>query len=111
MLSKTTKEPKVKKISNSRVGYHIQTRREFITNTGSMYGQRLGENGFVVYSYGPDWPLALWNGRFWLLNTERKTATTNRHNAITRLACADYVGAPKLEVEHAIKRMHREANA
>lgn len=101
----------MKKISNSRVGYHIAERKEFITTTGSMYGQKLGENGFVVYSYGTHWPLALWNGRFWLLNTERKTATTNRHGVIARLACKDWVGCPKIELEHAIKRMHREVSA
>jgi hypothetical protein len=101
----------MKRISNNRVGYHIQTRSEFQTHTGSMYGQKLGDNGFVVYSYGPHWPLALWNGRFWLLNTERSSVTTNRHNTITRLACPDWVGCPKIELEHAIKRMYREVSA
>jgi len=101
----------MKKISNSRVGYHIQTRSEFTTHTGSMYGMKLGDNGFVVYSYGPHWPLAMWNGRFWLLNTERSSVTTNRHNTIARMACKDWVGCPKIELDAAIKCMHLEGSA
>ena len=100
----------MKRISNNRVGYHIQVRSPFVTHTGSMYGEKIGDNGFVVYSYGPHWPLAFWNGRFWLLNTERSSVTTNRHNTIARLACNGWVGCPKIELEAAIKRNEKVIN-
>lgn len=92
----------MKRISNNRVGYHITTRSEFITNTGSMYGQKLGDNGFVVYSYGPHFPLSFHNGKFWLLNTERYTQTTSKQSGICREACVDWVGCDKAFIINAI---------
>ena len=56
---------------------------------GNLKGRWVTPDLYVVYSYGEHWPLAAWlPWEQWYVNTERNSATTNRHcNQVMAALC------------------------
>ncbi len=90
------------KVANCRASWHIKKLLEFSNHTGTLYGQKVGRHGYAVYSYGPHFPLAFHNGKFWILNTERYSQTTSKQSGICREACVNWVGCDKAFIINAI---------
>lgn len=76
----------------------IRSREEF--KAAAVTGTWVRHDRYVVYSYGPHWPLAIWTDRTgWVCNsTSYHRPTTNRHMALVRLAL-DYAVTPTRNVE------------
>lgn len=91
------------KVANCRASWHIKKLLEFINHTGTLYGKKVGLHGYAVYSYGPHFPLAFHNGKFWLLNTGNYwSQTTKKQSNICREACVNYVGCNTAFIINAI---------
>lgn len=100
---------KLEKISNSRVAYFVRHHRPFSTHTGSMYAQIVGDH-YIVYSYGPHWPLAVWNGRYWMVNTEKYSRTTSFQSGICRTACINWIGCDTATIKSAAEKAYETLN-
>lgn len=60
----------------------LPERQPFKNSTGSLYGKTEQPGLYVVYSYGPHWPLAVWTqDTGWMLNEDKTSPTTTRHRA------------------------------
>lgn len=95
-----------KRVSNRDAATYIETRQEFESNTGSLYGiysagyypstgilprehrealgkawERAGTNLFTVYSYAT--PIAWHDGEKWTRPDVKYSPTTSRHQGLT----------------------------
>jgi len=84
-------------ITNRQVGFHVVNQDEFKTKNGALYAQKTANGVYVVYSYGPHFPIVAcirgtWFAnieRFrgtWFANSERYAVATTRHQIAAR-AC------------------------
>jgi hypothetical protein len=82
----------------------VAARREFKGN--SIYAQ-WEEDAYVVYSYGPHWPLAIYipHLELWFVNTDKYSSTTSRHLSSLRLS--DYVACDKAQMGYIKRTMLR----
>lgn len=69
----------MKRITNRHAGAHAGAHTPF--QGSNLYGEALPGGGFVVYSYGPHWPLYVWDGCQWYENADRYSNSTTRHAA------------------------------
>ena len=62
----------------------IQARLPFKGN--SMFGETVGDRGYAVYSYGYHFPMAYYDGYTWLVNEDKYSPSTTRHQSYVRQA-------------------------
>lgn len=67
-----------KKTSNAKARQLVQKRESFVGS--NTYGEWVG-NTYVVYSYGPHWPMFIWVNSQWYQNEERYSVTTSKHSS------------------------------
>ena len=72
----------MKRIANRRAGEHAAQCTPF--KGSNPYGETLPNGGFVVYSYGPHWPLYIYDGCTWYENASRVSPSTTRHRSQAR---------------------------
>ena len=87
----------MKRITNRRAGDYVGQCTPF--KGSNLYGEALPLGGFVVYSYGPHWPLYIYDGCTWYENASRITPSTSRHRSQARpytrgMGCADTLLTP-----------------
>lgn len=63
---------------------YVEAKKPFQTSNKQLYGNWLRTNGsllYVVYSYGPHWPLFIWDETTatWYHNTDKYSVTTSKH--------------------------------
>lgn len=66
----------------------IRNLTPFKSSTGSLYGVKFDDR-YVVYSYGTHFPIAVHCDNHWYINTDRRSATTSKHQAVLRQALCD----------------------
>ncbi len=69
------------RVSNREAATLVQRREQFYANNHTLYGVKCWDGGlYVVYSYGPHFPLVVWDpAAGWLHNQDHYSATTARH--------------------------------
>ena len=76
--------PSTPVVPNRSARQYVRNREEFRNRTRepSLYAVDHGPI-YVVYSYGPHWPLFIYNKetRVWVENTDRYSVTTSRHRS------------------------------
>lgn len=72
------------KISGQKARAYVQARKPFTNHNGQLYGKWDGAV-YVVYSYGPHWPLFIYDAKHdvWFENEDRYSATTSKHRSQT----------------------------
>jgi hypothetical protein len=63
---------------------YVQSGMPFRTSNGTLYGCWVGtqpDKTYVVYSYGPHWPLFVWHNGIWYENEDRRSVTTSHHRS------------------------------
>ena len=71
----------MKRIPNKEADYYVTERVPFIGH--NLYALQLG-SFYVVYSYGPYWPIWVWDGKRWYGNIFNYSPITARHKHLTR---------------------------
>ena len=71
------------RVRNKEVRYFVERQLPFKTATGHLYGEQIGKR-YVVFSYGPHFPIYLWKDGVWYGNIEKYSATTTRHQSVAR---------------------------
>lgn len=80
MSEKSTKSTRV---SGWKCREYVQRKQPFHNSNKQLYGKWEGDL-YVVYSYGPHWPLYInWKG-VWFANTSKVSRTTTKHASQTR---------------------------
>ena len=72
----------MKRVTNRRAGDYVGQCTPF--KGSNLYGETLPLGGFVVYSYGPHWPLYIYDGRTWYENASHVSPSTTRHRSQAR---------------------------
>lgn len=74
-------------ITNVQAAAFIARRAAFRTGNETLYGNTHGD-WYVVYSYGPHWPLAAFHAPTgtWFVNEDKYSRTTSRHLSVVRRA-------------------------
>jgi len=70
------------KVTNNNVRLCVQDLIEFKNSTGSLYGKWETPTLYVVYSYGPHFPLFLRDSKVswsWAENSNNYSPTTSKH--------------------------------
>lgn len=62
---------------------HRYTGSRLLFKGSNLYSERIG-NAYVVFSYGPHWPLYIHADGRWYENATGYSATTNRHRSVAR---------------------------
>lgn len=75
------------KPTNTQAPAFIARREAFTTGNETLYGNNHGD-WYVVYSYGPHWPLAACHKPTgaWFVNESKTSNTTTRHLGLVRRA-------------------------
>ena len=61
----------------------------------SVYSRWVSPTRYAVFSYGEHFPMAVWNeGEGWLLNADKFSPTTGRHQSMVRGAVGDASAVP-----------------
>ena len=76
-----------KNIPNRDVRACVQTLETFDNSTGSLWSTIYGDSNsmrYVVFSYGPHWPLFVYDYRThtWFENKDKYSVTTSRHRSV-----------------------------
>lgn len=66
-------------ISLKQVPASVSDRKVFKCNK-SLFSEQIGD-AYAVYSYGKHFPVALFKDGQWLVNTDRYSPTTSRHQS------------------------------
>jgi len=78
------------KIATNRCRSHVQSLSPFQCH-GSLYAKHErsvdGSTMYVVYSYGPHWPLFVFHEGVWYENSERYSPTTSKHRSLSHPHC------------------------
>ena len=72
---------KTPRINGRKCRPYVQDRKAFQNSNGQLYAVRHTPLLYVVYSYGEQWPLFVWDGFDWYENEEKYSPTTTRHRA------------------------------
>jgi hypothetical protein len=69
------------KISGRESRPYVQERQPFTNHNKQLYGEWASPHLYVVYSYGPHWPLFIWSEdtRHWYANADKASRTTSKH--------------------------------
>jgi hypothetical protein len=82
------------KIANRDARRYVQFRREFDGN--NLFARhRESDDMYVVYSYGPHWPLFIYVHGLWYENADRYGTTTSKHHT----QCHPHADTVKLSVD------------
>lgn len=62
---------------------YVQAKKPFTNSNGQLYGKWETPDLYVVYSYGPHWPLFVYDHTLgaWYENGDRCSSTTSRHHS------------------------------
>jgi hypothetical protein len=64
---------------------HIQNLQPFKMSNGTLYGRWVETQtptpAYVVYSYGPHWPLFIYCDGTWYENEDKRSMTTSHHRS------------------------------
>jgi len=73
------------KVSGWKARPYAQNGINFTNHNGQLYGTWLTPNLYVVYSYGPHWPLFVYDTtlNLWYENEDRASRTTSKHRSQT----------------------------
>jgi len=74
--------PATLRLAHKEVGAAVAALTAFQNTNGTLYGGRTPHSeDYVVWSYGPHWPLYYYSREFkrWYGNTSKNSMTTNRH--------------------------------
>lgn len=76
------------RVSNWQAGACAAARKLFVAN--NIYSEQIGEM-YVVYSYGPHFPLYIYDAGEWYVNSDSYSRTTakHRHNARPGSGCIE----------------------
>lgn len=66
----------IPRVANKSCSSYVAGRQEF--QGSHLYGQLLG-GMYIVYSYGPHFPLYVYKDGTWYRNTDRRSVSTSRH--------------------------------
>lgn len=66
------------KTANNKARRHVQELRPF--KGSHLYAEMIG-GIYVVFSYGPHWPLFIYRDGKWLENKDRYSQSTGRHRS------------------------------
>jgi hypothetical protein len=67
----------MKKIANRDARFYIEKRIPF--QGSNLYASYTSNGDYVVYSYGPHWPLLIYTNGVWFANKDKRSRTTSRH--------------------------------
>jgi hypothetical protein len=75
---------KAKKVSGWKARPLVQAKEDFTNHNGQLYGEWKGIL-YVVYSYGPHWPLFVYDAKYdvWFENEDKYSPTTTKHRTQT----------------------------
>ena len=86
-------------VPGTRARQYVQQKVNFTNSSGSFYAvHSYSLRQYVVYSYGPHWPLFIYSAitKTWYENTDRYGTTTSKHHGQAHpltdtigLCCAD----------------------
>lgn len=73
-----------KKVSGWKARPMVQTKENFTNHNKQLYGRWDGSL-YVVYSYGPHWPLFIYDAKHnvWFENEDKYSPTTTKHRSQT----------------------------
>lgn len=94
-------------MTNKEVRAKVAALQEFKTSNGTIYAKWETPTLYVVYSYGPHFPMYLKWGNGWFYNREKYSKTTSRHQNLCHLDGVNYIGshtAAMIEVINEAKR-------
>lgn len=74
------------RINNSQASRYVKAKALF--RGSNLFSERRGGN-YVVYSYGPHWPLFVYNAEsgIWYENMDKRSGTTSRHRSQAHPQC------------------------
>ena len=74
-----------KRISRRDARAKVQAREAFKTHNGNLFARWETPDTYVVYSYGPLWPLFIWDKKLnlWMENGDKSSRTTSQHRGYT----------------------------
>lgn len=58
---------------------YVEKKIPFQNSNGQLFGRWETPLMYVVYSYGPHWPLFVWDGFDWYENEDKYSPTTSKH--------------------------------
>jgi hypothetical protein len=75
----------LRNVSNREARALVQARQEFETNTQTIQACWRNKNLYVVYSYGPHFPMYIYDTEVnqWVGNKDRYSRTTSNHQTAT----------------------------
>ena len=67
--------------TNRKSRDYVTARTPFTNSNGQLYAHWVSPSIYVVYSYGPHWPLFIYSTdtRTWYANEDRASRTTSKH--------------------------------
>ena len=73
------------KTTGQKARSYVQSGLSFTNSNGQLYGHWVTPTKYVVFSYGPHWPLFVWctSTRTWYENEDRASVTTSKHRSLT----------------------------
>ena len=86
----------MKRINGRTARPYVQRKEPFKNNNGQLFAVWVGLDGiennnsrYVVYSYGPHWPLFVYvpKADTWFENKEKYGSTTSKHRTFTHPHC------------------------
>lgn len=88
------------RVSNNAAHTYIRDRKAFTSHNQSMYARQRG-NLYIVFSYGPHFPMAVYDGadgvNKWFVNGDKYSCTTSKHQGQLRLHGQDRAGTEFLQ--------------
>ena len=75
-----------RRVTNRIAREYVQRKEAFITSTGNLWSTVYGDSSskrYVVFSYGPHWPLFIYdyNTDTWFENADKTSHTTSTHRS------------------------------
>ena len=72
-------------VSGWKCRTYVQQRKPFHNSNKQLYGKWVSSDRYVVYSYGPHWPLLVWDEATsrWYANYYKTSRTTTKHASQT----------------------------
>lgn len=73
------------KVSGWKGRSYVQERKPFTNHNKQLYAEWVSPHIYVVYSYGPHWPLYIYcaDTNCWYANEDKVSRTTSRHSSQT----------------------------
>lgn len=92
------------RISLKQVPAAVQSKAVFQCNK-SLFSEQIGD-AYAVYSYGKHFPVALFKDGQWLVNTDRYSPTTSRHQSTVKRGICGSSDANTAQLKELINTLH-----